>query len=200
MTQATARCEPARVRDVHAHYYPPALKALGEPTPMNSWSLDQHIESMEAAGVARSVLSLPPPEWWRRETEVARWPVSPTNTQRNCAPTIQVDSASLRDIQPDDVDGALKEIEYGLDVLKGHGVGLFTSYGNRWLGDPQFDPVFAELERRKAVVYVHPTSPVCCTRLIPDFPTPHRVRHRHYARHCELCVSGSRRRFLRTSR
>ena len=50
-----------RIVDVHAHYYPPALKALNEPTPMNSWSLDQHIESMDAAGVVRSMLSLTTP-------------------------------------------------------------------------------------------------------------------------------------------
>jgi predicted TIM-barrel fold metal-dependent hydrolase len=45
---------------------------------------------------------------------------------------------------------------------------LFTSYAGHWLGDAQFDPLFTELDRRKAVVYVHPTSALCCTRLIPE--------------------------------
>jgi predicted TIM-barrel fold metal-dependent hydrolase len=47
-------------------------------------------------------------------------------------------------------------------------VGLFTSYGGEWIGDKRFDPVFQELNRRKAVVYVHPNTATCCTRLIPE--------------------------------
>jgi len=54
--------------------------------------------------------------------------------------------------------------------LKGDGIGLFTNYRDIWLGDPQFDPVYEELNRRKAVVYVHPDSPVCCKNLLPDIP------------------------------
>ena len=68
----------------------------------------------------------------------------------------------------DDIDAALQEVAYGFDVLKAQGVGLFTSYAGRWLGDAQFDPLFAELQRRGAIVFVHPTSAACCTRLIPE--------------------------------
>jgi hypothetical protein len=39
------------------------------------------------------------------------------------------------------------------------------SYGNRWLGDPIFRPVFDELNRRKAMVYTHPTDWPCCQDL-----------------------------------
>jgi predicted TIM-barrel fold metal-dependent hydrolase len=67
-----------------------------------------------------------------------------------------------------DPDASLKEIEYVYDTLKADGIGLFTSYGNQWLGNPAFDPVFAELNRRKAVIYTHPVSPTCCTGLIPQ--------------------------------
>jgi predicted TIM-barrel fold metal-dependent hydrolase len=156
-----------RIVDVHAHYYPPVLKALGAPGPMNGWSLQRHLEEMDAAGVTRSLFSLTTPgivatgDQGRQLTR---------ESNEYAAKTCGEQKGKLgffTYVQLDDLDGALKEIEYGFDVLKAQGVGLFTSYGNRWLGDPQFDPVFAELERRKAIVYVHPVGPACCSRMIP---------------------------------
>jgi predicted TIM-barrel fold metal-dependent hydrolase len=67
-----------------------------------------------------------------------------------------------------DADGSLKELEYALDTLKADGIGLLTSYGNRWLGHPMFSPIFQELNRRRAVVYVHPTAAPCCRSLLPN--------------------------------
>jgi 6-methylsalicylate decarboxylase len=61
-----------------------------------------------------------------------------------------------------DVDASLKEIEYGMDQLHADGIGLVTSYEDAWLGDPKLKPVFEELNRRKAVVYVHPNDAACC--------------------------------------
>jgi len=66
-----------------------------------------------------------------------------------------------------DVDASLKEIAYALDVLKAGGIGVLTSYRDKWLGDPAFAPVMDELDRRAAVVYVHPTTPDCCRNLMP---------------------------------
>jgi 6-methylsalicylate decarboxylase len=45
-----------------------------------------------------------------------------------------------------------------------------TSYGDRWLGDAAFAPVWEELNRRKAVVYTHPHSPDCCANLKVGVP------------------------------
>lgn len=57
-------------------------------------------------------------------------------------------------------------------MLKADGIGLMTSYGDKWPGDADFGAVFDELNRRRAVVYFHPTAPNCCRQLIPDIPDP----------------------------
>src|SRR6266508_1400540 len=55
-----------------------------------------------------------------------------------------------------DVRGAIDEIVHSLDVLEHDGVSLFASYGEKFLGDPFFDPVLDALNARDAVVFVHP--------------------------------------------
>ncbi len=70
-----------------------------------------------------------------------------------------------------DVDGSLEQIAYAFDVLELDGVSLMTNAGGSYLGDSRFDPVFAELQRRGAVVFVHPTAspdPIAHTLGLPD--------------------------------
>ena len=57
-----------------------------------------------------------------------------------------------------DVDGALEELTYAVDVRKLDGVVVFSNSNGVYLGDKSFEPVFAELERRGAVVFVNPTA------------------------------------------
>jgi predicted TIM-barrel fold metal-dependent hydrolase len=68
-----------------------------------------------------------------------------------------------------DVDAALAEVGYALDILGLDGVMLLSSYAGRYLGDPAFDPVLGELHRRSAVVFVHPATPATTTT--PQLPT-----------------------------
>lgn len=56
-----------------------------------------------------------------------------------------------------DVKDAITEIEHSLDVLKFQGVCLFASYGEKYLGDPLFDPILDVLNQRGSVVFIHPT-------------------------------------------
>lgn len=55
------------------------------------------------------------------------------------------------------MEAALAEISYALDTLHADGIGLLSNYAGIYLGDARFDPIFAELDRRAAVVFIHPT-------------------------------------------
>lgn len=71
-----------------------------------------------------------------------------------------------------DVEGSLKEIAYAYDVLKTDGIGLWPDTGadKRYIGNTAFAPIFDELNRRKAVVFIHANTPACCHDLDPGVP------------------------------
>lgn len=58
------------------------------------------------------------------------------------------------------VQSAIEELRYALDELNLDGVCLFTHYNGKYLGDKAFDEFFRELNKRKVVVYIHPTDPI----------------------------------------
>ncbi|OAI48774.1 hypothetical protein AYO45_04115 [Gammaproteobacteria bacterium SCGC AG-212-F23] len=58
------------------------------------------------------------------------------------------------------IDHALTELTYCLDQLKLDGIILLTNYRKHYISDPYFAPLFEELNKRKALVFLHPTDPV----------------------------------------
>jgi predicted TIM-barrel fold metal-dependent hydrolase len=159
--------------DVHHHYVPPAhadimatRRSGGRPP---KWTPQMSLDEMDKSGIATAIVSLVQPGSWFADDVVLSRRVA-----RECneyGAKMMADHPGrfglFAAIAPPDPDGSLKEIEYALDTLKADGVGLFTSYGDKYLGDASFEPVYAELNRRKAVVYVHPTTPNCCGRVVP---------------------------------
>lgn len=166
--------------DVHHHHIPPFYLAEyrdriagsrgGKINPAwLSWSPQKAIDAMDAANVATAVLSLTSPGVWFGDPVAARRSARQVNDYAaGLARTYPGRFGLFAALPLPDQDASLKEIEYALDVLKADGIGLLTSYDDKWLGNPAYDAVFAELNRRKAVVFVHPTIAACCRSLLPD--------------------------------
>jgi predicted TIM-barrel fold metal-dependent hydrolase len=132
-------------------------------------SPEKSLEDMDRAGVTRSFASLTTPGVWFGEANEARRLARECNEHFAKIVADHPTRYGMFAVVPmPDVAGTLSEIAYALDTLKADGIGLFTSYGDKHLGDPAFAPVFEELNRRKAVVYTHPRKPDCCAPLLPE--------------------------------
>jgi predicted TIM-barrel fold metal-dependent hydrolase len=160
--------------DVHNHITPPSYAAELGPKHLISgqvqnWTVAKVLEDMDQAGVATAITSLAPPGVWNGDDAAARTLARKCNDE---AARLVADHKGrfgmFVNLPMPDVQGTLREIEYGLDTLKADGVCMFTSYGDKWLGDPLFNPVFDELNRRNAVVYTHPKSANCCKNVLPN--------------------------------
>ena len=133
------------------------------------WTPERSIAEMDAAGVASAILSI--------SFRISSIPV-PVADIREITRASNEYAAELTQKRParfglfahlplPHVDLALDELRYAFDALKADGVGLITSYGDRYLGDPLFTPVLEELDRRSAVAFIHPSNPQCCKSSAP---------------------------------
>jgi 6-methylsalicylate decarboxylase len=175
---AGAQAAPQKLFDTHHHYYPPAYqKAQADWEDQHhvphlgvqgAWSRDNDLEAMDKNAITTAVLSLAstPGVWFDQGTDKAHeW-------ARLCG---DFAAEMVRDrpgryglfapLSMLDPDATLKEIEYAFDTLHADGINLQSNYGDKWLGDPSFRPALEELNRRKAVVFVHPLVASCCGNL-----------------------------------
>ncbi|TFC06943.1 amidohydrolase [Cryobacterium adonitolivorans] len=155
--------------DVHAHFvtdsYVVAARAAGITHPDGmlawaTWSLIEQLELMERGGIAKSYLSISSPGVHFGDDVAAR----------SLAREVNEYGAGLRREHPDrfghfaslplpDVAGSLAAAAYALDKLGSDGVAVETNAHGVYLGDPSLDPLWTELDRRGALVFVHPTTP-----------------------------------------
>lgn len=151
--------------DVHHHFLPEeyvsALAGVGVTdstgVPFPAWSPQISLDLMDKFGIAAAVTSISAPGIHFGDISFTR------DLARVCNEA----SARLVDDHPDrfgalavlplpDVDASLVELEYAFDDLSLDGVALLSSVDDRYMGDPAYDELFDELNRRKAVVFMHP--------------------------------------------
>ncbi len=168
--------------DVHHHILPPKYVAVARERLLSfapnfahvlQWSPAQSLEQMDRHGVQLAITSLSNPGTWFGDVGEARELARMSNEY--AAGMVRDHPGRfgmLGSVSLPDVEGSIAEAAYALDVLKADGIGLLTSYADKWPGDPTFAPLFEELNRRKATVFFHPTSADCCSKLMRDVPAP----------------------------
>lgn len=176
---APAPAAPWRI-DTHHHIVPPAYfaakrEALIREAPnsprLREWTPEMSLASMDANGVATSIVSVSSPGiWYGDQTEARALARGCNDYSADMVRKYPGRFGFFAALPLPDTEGSLREIAHALDTLGADGVCMMSSYDSRWLGDPSFAPVFDELNRRKAVVYVHPTNAACCAAQVADVP------------------------------
>ena len=175
-TQApsTAASGGYRLIDTHHHFSSPGYKeatarVTGTPK-WPDWTPSQSLEDMDKFGVATAITSYSEPIVWYGDEEAARKLSRECN--EFCARMVADYPGRFgmfTTLPLPYVDSALREIAFGLDTLKADGVNMMTNYQGKYLGDAAFAPVMDELNRRKAIIYIHPAQPVNAKDLLPEF-------------------------------
>jgi predicted TIM-barrel fold metal-dependent hydrolase len=169
--------------DTHHHLYPPKyLTVAGEHIRqvthvhyprISKWTPGESLEVMDRDGIATAVLSISAPGvWFGNLAATKRMARECNDYAAELARDHQGRFGVFAALPLPGVEASLQEIEYVFDVLKVDGIGLVTNYENKWPGDASFAPVFDELNRRKAVVYFHPTAAAAFEGILPDIPSP----------------------------
>jgi predicted TIM-barrel fold metal-dependent hydrolase len=168
--------------DVHHHFLPPSYKpyvqswmdrfATGVDAVM-AWTPEASLAAMNEAKVERAILSISSPGVHFGDDAAA---IAIAHDCNDYAAALGVEHAGrfgfFAALPMPDVDGAIREAERALKLDGSHGVGLLSNYGGRYLGEPEFRPLFQWLAARNALVYVHPTDAPCCAGLVPELATP----------------------------
>ncbi|HEY2684911.1 MAG TPA: amidohydrolase family protein [Steroidobacteraceae bacterium] len=160
----------ARLIDVHHHVFPePLASVLRTYWPANSLpGLDRSMQELSAGGTSFAMMSYPNYDILSFDKARLSGLIHETNSAAKdlIRPNLQR-YGLFASLPLPFVDSALEEITYCYDKLETDGILLLSSYNDKWLGDASFAPVLDELNRRKAVVFVHPAASTCCRGLVP---------------------------------
>jgi len=165
--------------DVHQHVIPDVYKSelakvgvLGSgENPWPAWSLERQLELMDEHGIDAVLMSIASPGAYFGDVTFTK------NLVRLCNETMMQMVAdhpgkfgAMGFVSLPDVEAACRDVEYALDTLKMDGINLQTHTAHRYLGHPEEDELYAELNRRKAVIFVHPQRPA--VQGMPEYAYP----------------------------
>lgn len=179
---AAQPAKPHRI-DFHCHSVPPAwrafLEAQGYGAPGNRWTLSKHLEDMDRAAVATSLLSVASPGIWHGRDLAGIRAVAREINEYNAKLGVDYPGrfGHFATLPLMDIEGSVKEAEYALDVLKADGVCMRTPYGNIWHSSPVFAPLYEFLNSRNAVVFTHPQNAPCCENLVPGIESQSAIEY-----------------------
>jgi 6-methylsalicylate decarboxylase len=162
--------------DVHHHIASPswlqAMKLIGAADPViANWSVQKSLDDMDKGGVATAILSNNVPQVRPLGRDAAVRIARESNEYAKQLATSHPGRFGVFAMLPlPHIDESLKEIAYALDTLKADGIGILTNYGDKWLGYSYFEPIWDDLNRRKATVYTHPVDANCCVNLVQGVP------------------------------
>ncbi|MFC1879607.1 amidohydrolase family protein [Chloroflexota bacterium] len=151
--------------DIHHHFLPPfyveALKQSGHPEASAAatlaWSPEKSLAMMDKAGIETAILSLSlPGASFTGAADPAALARRVNEYAAEMAAAYPARFGAFASLPLQDAGAAMAELEYALDTLKLDGVMLLSNVRGRYLGDPAFNRLLAELNRRKAIVFLHP--------------------------------------------
>jgi 6-methylsalicylate decarboxylase len=149
----------AQIIDVHSHpilpYGQGAPVGPGQKQP--DWSVEGAISYMDEYDISACVLSDPDSANHATGQEARDIARRVNEALADIVSRRPRRFGAVATLPGQDADGAVTEIVYALDTLKMDGVSTSTSINDVYLGEPQFDPWFEELNRRGATLIVHPT-------------------------------------------
>ena len=136
---------------------------------MLSWTAEGALHACDEAGVDFAIGSISTPGVWTGDVALGRrlarlWNEAAARTVHDHPNRF----GFFAPVPLPDTEGSLREIDYAFGSLRADGINFLSNYDGKWLGNPAFTPVMEELDRRKALVYVHSTfSPCCSGTMVP---------------------------------